>query len=450
MSLTKSRHIINYAYRDMIKKRNTIKNLKCLRKTQWFSKKQIKKYQWKKLVALLKYAKKNVPYYSNVLKDKDLKNFSKNEFRTIPFLNKSKIQKNFDSLISRKYLKSDLIYNSTSGSTGEKLKFFNDKKRIGHREAIKFRNWEWTGIDLWDKKVKLWGLHLDTSKSDSVKAKLSNWMKNIIFLSAYDLTKQSMEGYRKRINKTKPKLIISQPSVMYTFSKFIGNCNKPIHKPKAIILSAETLYPYQRKTIETTFNCKIYNRYGSREFGDMVQECEEHIGLHIYSERVYLEIVNKDGEPCEPGELGEIVVTDLDNYGFPFIRYKIGDMGIKSDEKCECGRGLPLLKSVEGRTFDIVVCPNGNYLAGTFWTILLRERIKGIDDFKLIQKQIDKLNIKLVTTNEFNKTEKEKLLNIISNKCGEEMRVEIIKTDALEKTKSGKKRFIISEVNPFE
>jgi len=434
-----------------MKSGNTIKNLNHLRRTQWFSKSEIKEYQWKKLISLLRYAKKNVPYYKNLLEDIDLKNLDVEEFRKIPFLDKKKIKDNFDEIISEEYERSDLKHNSTSGSTGERLEFYKDMKKIKKgdhlRPATDLRSWEWAGIELWDRKIKLWGLHPDIPRSLDLKEKLSDWLKNRKFLSAYDMKEETMEKYRKKINNYRPKLIISQPSVMYTFSNYLNSSGLEIHRPKAITLSAETLYPYQRKVIKDVFDCEIFNRYGSREFGDIAHECEYHNGLHVYSERVYLEVIDEEGEPCEPGELGELIVTDLDNYGFPFIRYKIGDLAIRAEDGCECGRGLPLLGSIEGRKWDIIVCPNGNYLTGTFWLI---KDIEGINEFKIIQEDYDQLRIELVINEKFSETEKSKLNKRVKDNCGEEMNAEINVVDDIPRQKSNKRRPIISKVSPFD
>ncbi len=447
------REILNNIYRSKIKSKNTMQNLEHLRKTQWLSRSEIEEYQWNKLVCLLRYAKKRVPYYKKLLEDIDFKKLDKEEFRKIPFLDKKRIKDNFDDIISEGYEESDLKYNSTSGSTGEKLNFYKDKKRIKKgdhlRPATNLRSWEWAGIDIWDRKIKLWGLHPDIPRSLDLQGKLSDWLKNRKFLSAYALKEETMEKYRKKINSYRPRLIISQPSVMYTFSNYLMNSGLEIHKPEGVTLSAETLYPYQRKAIKDVFDCEIFNRYGSREFGDIAHECEKHNGLHVYSERVFLEVIDEDGDPCEPGELGELVVTDLDNYGFPFIRYKIGDIAIRAEDECDCGRGLPLLASIEGRTFDVVVCPNGNHLTGTFWTILLRERIDGIHDFRLIQKRKDKIKIEIVKDDRFDKKEERKLLKIISQKCGESMDMDLIEVDRIENERSGKKRFVVSDVDIY-
>ena len=95
--------------------------------------------------------------------------------------------------------------------------------------------------------------------------------------------------------------------------------------------------------------------------------------MHINAEHVYVECLKENGEPAAAGESGELIITDLDNYGMPFIRYRIGDVGMLSDRKCNCGRGLPIMETVGGRTFDIIVGTNGRHLGGNFWTLILRK-----------------------------------------------------------------------------
>jgi phenylacetate-CoA ligase len=218
---------------------------------------------------------------------------------------------------------------------------------------------------------------------------------------------------------------------------------------KSIISSAEVLYEYQRELIESVFHCKVFNRYGCREFGNIAHECSEHSGMHINVEHVYVECIKEDGEPAALGERGELIITDLDNYGMPFIRYKIGDIGELSDRKCNCGRVLPLLKEVGGRTFDIIVGTNGRCLGGTFWTLLFRTAFNGIQQFQVVQVSKNKINIKLVIDALFNMKDIDKLINKIQEYCGNDMQINIRIVDKIPLTESGKFRFVISKISPF-
>jgi len=213
---------------------------------------------------------------------------------------------------------------------------------------------------------------------------------------------------------------------------------------EAIVTSSETLYDHDREFIETVFGCPVFNRYGSREFGNLAHECDHHQGLHIYTEHAYVECL-RNNKPAGPGEKGELVITSLDNYGLPFIRYRIGDYGEMSDTPCSCGRGFPLLKSVDGRVFDVIAAPNGRFIPGTYWTIVFRT-VSGIRQFQLVQEALTALTIKLVVDQSFQKSDLSKLCAQIEERCGPDMHLNFEFVDDIPLTKAGKRKFIVSDI----
>ncbi len=145
------------------------------------------------------------------------------------------------------------------------------------------------------------------------------------------------------------------------------------------------------------------------------------------------------------GEVGELVVTDLDNYGFPFIRYKIGDLASFSSTVCPCGRNLQGLKSIEGRSFDIIHGVNGNRLGGTFWTLLMR-RTKGVENFQVIQTKMDKLEIKIVKSVDYSPHAIEDMVNAVHDKLGDALDIDLTYVSYIPSTKNGKRKFVVSEL----
>jgi len=150
-------------------------------------------------------------------------------------------------------------------------------------------------------------------------------------------------------------------------------------------------------------------------------------------------------KPVSEGEVGGVVVTDLDNYGFPFIRYKIGDLASLSSTSCPCGRNLPALKSIEGRSFDIIQGVNGNRLGGTFWTLLMR-RTKAVENFQIIQKRIDTLEIRIVKSVDYSLHAIEDMLNTVHEKLGNDMHIDVTYVPYISTTKNGKRKFVVSEL----
>jgi phenylacetate-CoA ligase len=161
------------------------------------------------------------------------------------------------------------------------------------------------------------------------------------------------------------------------------------------MVTAGTLFPEVRDKVEQVFGAPIFNRYGSREVGDMASECDHHHGLHVVPNTHYIEILREDGTPCEPGETGEIVVTLLSNYAMPLIRYRIGDRGAWATQACTCGRNLPLLERVEGRVVDIIRTLHGNVIDGTVFNKIFYFR-KWINKFQVVQEEADKFTISIV------------------------------------------------------
>ena len=182
---------------------------------------------------------------------------------------------------------------------------------------------------------------------------------------------------------------------MFDFAKFFKNKKIVPYSPQGIISAAEVLHPFQRQTIEEVFRCKVFNTYGSREFMLIGAECDKHNGLHVSSENLYVEILDEQGKPCAAGEEGYIHVTDFHNYAMPFIRYKLGDMGIMSNEPCECGRAHPLLKKVTGRSLDILHLPGGKSLPGEFFPHFFKD-YDAVKQFQIYQDEQGSVKVRIV------------------------------------------------------
>lgn len=433
-----------------LKKTGVMERLNEARYNQWLSHDELISKQKNKLSILLKHAYKNVHYYRSQyhkmgLCESDFEN--PQIIQRLPLLSKKDVNIHRDSMISDDGQGGRLIRNSTSGSTGQSLYFFTDMNSWAWRRAIKIRNHEWLGVNLGDKTASLWGARMDIEKTKQLRGFLHRLVNNYIILSSYELSKKSMMEKYHKLMRFKPVLLVSYPGPLTEFSEFMLEKNLKLSSIKAIISSAETLFSWQKTIIESAFQCPVFNRYGCREFGDIAHECENREGLHVNIDRVFVEILDKNLCPCPVGKKGEIVITDLDNFGMPLIRYRIGDIGSFSDKICSCGRGLPLLESIDGRTLDVVRAPNGNALGGTFWTLLFKSR-PGIASFQVIQKEIHGVEILYVAERECELgSALSYFMEKIHEKCGSDFNVKFTKVDEIEKTKSGKTRFVVSKIS---
>ena len=442
------RKLIFPAY-HRIKNTKFIERIDEVNKNQWLSKNDLNQLQEKKLKNILNYSFKYVPYYRKKYMEVgiDLKNLQRTEnLNQIPLLTKSEINKNRQNLISTRIKKNILIPNSTSGSTGEALYFYYDIKSWTYRRAVNIRTQEELGIKIGDRSARLWGAPIDLKTADAFRGRIHSWINNKMILSSYDLSDGNLENYFNKLCKFKPEILISYPGPLTEFAEnMIKNKNKII-SVRAIISSAETLFEWQRELIERAFSCPVYNRYGCREFGTIAHECKRREGLHVNSDRVYLEILDENLETVVDGQTGEIVITDLDNYAMPLIRYRIGDVASFKNDTCSCGRYLPLLKKVDGRTLDIVKTPDGNRLGGTFWTLLFRNR-PGIKSFRVIQERLDGIIVEYVKEQEKNNLNLNFYEKTIKNKCGKNFSIIFREVSLIPKTDSGKTRIVISRLN---
>lgn len=393
-------NILNPFYESVIKNRKTYHYLKELINTQYHSTKSNNSKQIQSLQNLINHAQKNCPYYSGLLRETPLAspnyNFFEQEFKKIPFLTKEIINLHRDRLVATNY-KNELWSKSTGGSTGTPLHFYYTKDSNDWRVACTWRGYGWAGCYPGVKQGYIWGSHVgNVSKFKLIKENLHHILLRQKYFNCFQFTEQIMETTLSELNKFKPHVIVGYTNPLYNFAKYIKNSNHSLKfKPKSIITAAEALHDFQRILIEDVFGCKIYHTYGSREFMLIASECEQHAGLHINIENIFLEIVKADGSQAAPGEIGEIVITDLHNYGMPFIRYKIGDLGILSDKECPCGRGLPLLEKVVGRSLDMLKTPDGRFVPGEFFPHLLKE-FQEIEQFQVVQNKFATLDIYLV------------------------------------------------------
>jgi len=420
-----------------------------LERNQWLSAAELRDLQQRKLASLLSFAGKNVPYYRALFHDLSVhteRAIGAKELQRLPPLTKDIIRRDHDALVSEDLTGNGLLSNSTSGSTGDAIRFYTDLRSTPYRKAAGKRSHSWTGWQLGDRTVSLWGAAMDQKRSAELRGRLHGLVSGNLFLSSYDLSTSRMDEYIERIKSFKPRQLFAYPGPLEQFAIHCSERGVVFPSIKGIVCSAETLWPHQREIIEDAFGIKVLDQYGCREFSQIATECEAHNGLHISVDRLLVEVVDAEGRPCPPGEVGRILVTDLDNYGMPFIRYEIGDLGALAEERpCSCGRGLPKLEKVEGRTLDIIHTPDGRRIGGTFWTLLLRSR-RGLKQFQVIQDELEGVVINFVRDSVFDDTALDYFTTSIKNYCGHDFNVEFVEQDAIGLTGSGKQRIIVSRL----
>jgi phenylacetate-CoA ligase len=212
--------------------------------------------------------------------------------------------------------------------------------------------------------------------------------------------------------------------------------------------SAQTLPASSRALIEEAFGCKVFDKYGSREFSGIAYECEAHQGHHIVAEGYLVEIL-RDGKPAAPGEIGEVVITDLNNYCMPFVRYRIGDLAeaMDPDAVCSCGRGSARIGAIQGRVQSIIQGTDGRYLPGAFFDHYLKEYGYAIKRFQVIQDERDAMTFRVVKGGRFSETVLDQVLDTFRQFLGERMRIDVEFVDEIALGRTGKHLTSVSRLN---
>jgi len=429
---------------------NSLECLSSLEKSQWFSRKEIEHIQLVHLRALLKHAYDTVPFYNKRFKQCGLRPESiktVEQLAKLPKVTKQQIKSNLHDLISSAIPLSKLTRFATGGSTGEPLVFFKDKQTTSWAEAATSRNYRWAGLDLGDKYIILWSSPFDLSTSKKVSGILHGKLMRYKLIQSSNMSEESMGGIVEMIRKTKPTTVKGYTSSLALFANYLeatGISDLNVH---SVISTAENLPPGTRTLLEKQFNCPVFDTYGSREVALMAGECQEHSGFHVSAETILLEFVSGD-ESVASGELGEILVTDLQNYGMPLIRYSIGDAGRPTDEICSCGRGLPLMKSVEGRVTDFIRTSDGRSVPGPAFIYFFADL--PVKKYQIVQDDYSNLTVRVIPDVGYSASDDQKIVSRIKLIVGHavNINVEHLK-DIPPSSKSGKFLPVISKIHAF-
>jgi phenylacetate-CoA ligase len=426
-----------------------------LKKNQWNSLEENLKIQRKLLYKIMEYSFRKIPYYRNLNINFD--SFKEDtifeDIKNIPFLTKKELREQFNKLYIVHPKLKRIYPNTSGGSTGEPTKFIQDNYYSDWSAATKILFDGWAGRKIGDAEMQLWGSTRDIlGQTESIKHRLANWTGNLKILNSFKMSNEDMHRYIDEINNFRPKLILAYVQSIYELSKYIKNNKLDVYSPGAIMTSAGILYQKYRELIQVVFECPIYDRYGSREVGDMACECEKHDGLHLNVFNHFIEIIDKDGNNCRLGEIGEVVVTTLRNYTMPLIRFKIGDMAILSKKKCSCGRGLPMIENLIGRITDVFKTREGRIIPAEYFIHFIGVALnKGsIKKFQVIQEKEDYIIVKLVLDDRElfikNKKDFDEITEKIKLVMGTDAKVEYELVDDIPATQSGKYRYTISKV----
>ncbi|MBI5739847.1 MAG: phenylacetate--CoA ligase family protein [Nitrospirae bacterium] len=422
-----------------------LRTLKHLNKLQWSSRERLIDYQNIKLGKLIKHVYHNVPYYEDMMRSKGI---VPDDIRTIddlkgfPILSKEIIRTNFPKIISKGANRRNLRKFKTGGSTGEPLTLFRDKNTMMWQEAALLRGWAWAGYNIGDTVINF--SYYDMNRI-SILGKMRSRLIKLYFYYAL-AKKEQLSKYLNEIKSLDPFCLSGLASSLCRNAGLIEKYNMNGFRIPVIFSYGEMLHSHQRTLLESSFKGTVYDYYGCNEIGSMAYECEYH-NKHITEEHVILETVNSNGSDVVDTS-GNIILTDLDNYAMPFIRYQVDDAGTLASGECNCKRGLRILKSLDGRSQEFLKTPDGKHVPMISFLYNFN-RLQGIEQYQIIQTGFHNITLKIVKNNFYSPRDSEAMVRVIKEKIGNKVNVIVEECDHIPLTARGKTRLIISHLPTY-
>ena len=422
---------------DRILKTSFIKDIKYWRSIQYSSRKSLDTMQYENLKKLLKYSVENVAFYQN--KSIKLTREPYKDIKKFPIIDKSILKEHIDNFIVGD--KRKLLKNVSSGSSGVQISVYENNYEKSYVRALQTMLWEWAGYYIGSKFIQL-GM---TSKRGFVKA-CKDLLLNTTYTLAYDLDENIVTKLLYRCRKQKNVFFGGYASGLYTFAHIAKKYEIKDVKFKSVISWGDKLFPHYRKLIKEQFDSDVYDVYGCSEGIIISGQCEK-FNNHIITPHVFVELLDDNNNEVEPGEIGNVIVTRLDNFSMPLIRYRVGDLAIKEDPNklCTCGRSFPLLKKIIGRETDIVYTKNNKSLIVHFFTGIF-EYYPQIMQFMIVQDKIGVIEVKYIKDKGFEPNILMKIQEDIINKAKDNIEILFTNVNEIAPTKSGKPQIVISNL----
>jgi len=416
-----------------------------LLRSQWYDETQIRHLVERNFIAIFQHAIKRVPFYRELVRTGEIKPCDINgtsDLGRLPIISKEQIRENPEHFLAEGFRKRELIKIYTSGTTGKSLKIFVDKDSRRYAYAFYSRLKMWAGINSALPNVTFAGRIIVQHDDDSPPFWRKNIKMNNYLFSSYHISSKNIRYYVEELEKIQPHFIDSYPSSIYAIAKYMQDNGIAGIYPKAIITSSETLFDYQRKTIEDVFNCPIFDQYGCAEQIVFVSQCEKG-SYHIHPEFGIIEFLREDGSNAKPGEQARLVCTGFTNRAMSLIRYDIGDSGVLSDRRCLCNRYFPVIEHIVGRTDDIIITRDGH------WVGRLDPVFKGLQSIKeaqIVQEDYGKIILRIVPGASFKEDDAGSIITELNKRLGNQAEVKVEIVQEIPRSAGGKFRSVISKI----
>jgi phenylacetate-CoA ligase len=435
-----------FPLQEKLKGHTTVADRRALEQSQWWAPETLEAHRVERLRSLLVRAGSHVPYYRDLFARigfDPARVASTADLQRLPFLDKPLIREHTEAL------KADdargLVRFNTGGSSGVPLIFFIGSERVSRDVAAKWRATRWWGVDIGDPEVVLWGSPIELGSQDRIRRWRDALMRTRLF-PAFEMSDRKVADFIAQFRAMRPRMLFGYPSAFAHIARYAQRTGERLNDLgiKVVFVTSERLYDHQRELIEKVFGAPVANGYGGRDAGFIAHQCP-HGSMHITAEDIIVEIVDAQGQVLPPGQSGEIVVTHLATGDFPFIRYRTGDVGALGEQLCGCGRTLPILQKIEGRSTDFIVAQDGTVMHGLALIYVVRD-MPGVSAFRIEQESLDLTRVRIVTDDDFPPDGDVRIRDGMKARLGSAVDVVVEHVDQIPAEGSGKFRYVVSKV----
>jgi len=413
---------------------------KFLESSQWWSHDQLREFQWQELHKLLSHAFQTVPYYQRKyaaagIRLEDIRTFE--DYALLPPLTRQEVNNHREELKSQSD-QGKLLSHATGGSSGVPTRFYITMESYDWRTAASARAYSWSGCNVGERTLYLWGAPIgNPPRVKAWKMDAYRWFRRELIFSTFQQDDAVWAKILEGARRFQPRYVVGYVSSLEQFGQYLLANNLRLDGIQAVVAAAGPVLQSTREAVAKAYRAPLFNTYGSREFMSMAAECEQHQGLHIHAENILIETKGA----AEDGP-SEFLITDLHNYGMPFLRYEIGDMGTLSHRTCSCGRGLPLVENIEGRVLDALRTRDGRIVPGELFPHLMKD-IPEVREFQVEQKSLDDIAVYVVLSGPLSEASKETVRSEIAKAFGTNTSVTLHPVASIPRRASGKRRVTI-------
>lgn len=419
-----------------------------LRESQWWTPEQFQSYQVARLKEHLTYAGEHIPHYRELVRKTGI-DFSSvmslEDLRNIPMLTKQTVLERPHAFIRGGAPKRSWNKLFTSGTTGSPMSLYSSRQSFTRTWSFVFRLREWAGIEepILPRRVQFTGRDIVPDKAIAGRGPYwrTNAPGNALLMSTSHISRESVPAYVEAMKRFRPALVDGYPSAIALVARISKVLGLALPSPKAVITSAETLAPQDRLAIESAFGSPVFDQYASSDTAAFICNCE-HGSLHVNPEFGVCEVIKPDGTAAGPGEEGEIVATSFCNLEQVLIRYKVGDLAVPGPaEPCACGRLMPRIASLTGRTDDVLFIP-GRGFVGRFDPVF--KGLSSIYEAQIVHKTLDVLQVNIVAGPDYDESMRARLEANLRQKVGDNVSISVSEVDSIPRGPRGKFRAVVT------